>query len=45
MKLPTGFDFSRTIHGTDERIPVDALEFGTAAILKAMQGYLPPSGG
>lgn len=45
MKLPTGFDFARTIHGTDERIPVDALEFGTAAILKAMQGYLPPSGG
>jgi acetylornithine deacetylase/succinyl-diaminopimelate desuccinylase-like protein len=37
MQLPRGFDFTRTIHGADERIPVDALEFGTAAILKAMQ--------
>jgi len=39
MQLPRGFDFTRTIHGADERIPVDALEFGTAAILKAMQRY------
>jgi acetylornithine deacetylase/succinyl-diaminopimelate desuccinylase-like protein len=45
MMLPTGFDFARTIHAADERIPAGALEFGTAAILKAMQGYRPSPGG
>jgi acetylornithine deacetylase/succinyl-diaminopimelate desuccinylase-like protein len=39
MQLPAGFDFTRTIHAADERIPADALEFGTTAILKAMQRY------
>ncbi len=41
MQLPQGFDFSRTIHGADERLPVDAVEFGTSAILKAIHRYRP----
>jgi acetylornithine deacetylase/succinyl-diaminopimelate desuccinylase-like protein len=39
MRLPRGFDFSRTIHAADERIPADTLEFGAAAILAAMRRY------
>ncbi|WP_238314732.1 hypothetical protein, partial [Methylobacterium crusticola] len=27
MKLPRGFNFSRLVHGPDERIPVEALHF------------------
>lgn len=37
MKLPANFDFTQTIHGADERIPVDALLFGTEAIYNALQ--------
>lgn len=37
MRLPPDFNFSATIHAADERIPLDALEFGTQAILKAIQ--------
>jgi len=37
MQLPPDFNFSATIHAADERIPVAALEFGTLAILKAIQ--------
>lgn len=37
MPLPTDFSFASVIHGPDERIPVDALEFGTRAIVKAVQ--------
>jgi acetylornithine deacetylase/succinyl-diaminopimelate desuccinylase-like protein len=39
MQLPKGFDFTRTIHGADERIPAATLEFGAAAILEAMRRY------
>jgi acetylornithine deacetylase/succinyl-diaminopimelate desuccinylase-like protein len=41
MQLPEDFDFSRTIHGVDERIPIETLEFGTSTILKAMKRYRP----
>jgi acetylornithine deacetylase/succinyl-diaminopimelate desuccinylase-like protein len=41
MQLPEDFDFTRTIHGVDERIPVEALEFGASTILKAMKRYRP----
>jgi acetylornithine deacetylase/succinyl-diaminopimelate desuccinylase-like protein len=41
MQLPKGFDFTRTIHGADERIPAATLEFGAAAILEAMHRYRP----
>jgi acetylornithine deacetylase/succinyl-diaminopimelate desuccinylase-like protein len=37
MRLPEDFNFTRTIHGADERIPVDALEFGADAVYKALQ--------
>ena len=39
MKLPAEFDFSKTMHAADERIPVEALDFGTAAIYKALQRF------
>ena len=32
MKLPAGFNFWSGVHGADERIPADAVEFGTSAI-------------
>jgi len=34
--LPENFNFIQTIHAADERIPVDALEFGTHAIYRAL---------
>lgn len=37
MNLPEGFDFLQLIHGADERIPVESLDFGTRAIYKALQ--------
>jgi acetylornithine deacetylase/succinyl-diaminopimelate desuccinylase-like protein len=37
LKLPDDFNFIRTIHTADERVPVDALEFGLQAIFKAIQ--------
>lgn len=39
MKLPPEFDFSLTMHAADERIPVEALDFGTAAIYEALQRF------
>lgn len=39
MKLPPEFDFFETIHAADERIPVEAVDFGTNAIYKALQRY------
>ena len=37
MKLPRGFNFSRLVHGPDERIPVEALRFGAEAIYRLMR--------
>ena len=39
MKLPPDNDFLSSIHNADERIPVDALDFGTDAIFKALQRF------
>ncbi|HEY3343238.1 MAG TPA: M20/M25/M40 family metallo-hydrolase, partial [Anaerolineae bacterium] len=36
MQLSSGFDFTRTIHAADERIPVEALGFGANAIYNAL---------
>jgi acetylornithine deacetylase/succinyl-diaminopimelate desuccinylase-like protein len=36
MTLPADFDFSRTIHAADERIPVEAVEFGTESIYRVL---------
>lgn len=39
MPLPEGFAFEKTVHGSDERIPVDALDFGARAILDLLRRY------
>jgi acetylornithine deacetylase/succinyl-diaminopimelate desuccinylase-like protein len=39
MRLPEGFDFAKLIHAADERIPVDALEFGAEAVWRAVQRF------
>ena len=39
MRLPANMDFMGLFHGEDERIPVDALNFGTALMHKAVAGY------
>lgn len=39
MRLPRGFRFTELIHAADERIPVEALEFGTNAIYRVLQRF------
>jgi acetylornithine deacetylase/succinyl-diaminopimelate desuccinylase-like protein len=39
MKLPKGFNFFATIHAADERIPVEAVEFGADALYMLLQRY------
>lgn len=39
MNLDEHFNFVQSIHAADERIPVEALEFGTQAIHLALQRY------
>ncbi len=39
MPLPKDFNFTQTIHAIDERIPIDAVEFGTNAIYKVLQRF------
>ena len=36
MKLPPDFNFSQTIHGRNERIPIEALDFGSEAIYQLL---------
>ena len=45
MKLPPDFSFFETIHAADERVPVEAIDFGTHAIHRVLQRYgeCPPS--
>ncbi len=43
LRLPTGFTPIGLVHGADERVPVDALEFGTQAILRALQRFGEPT--
>jgi acetylornithine deacetylase/succinyl-diaminopimelate desuccinylase-like protein len=37
MQLPENFNFSQTIHTADERIPVEAMQFGSQMIFQALQ--------
>ncbi|MBV9688821.1 MAG: M20/M25/M40 family metallo-hydrolase [Ktedonobacteraceae bacterium] len=37
MNLPPDFNFLQTVHAADERIPVEAMEFGTHAIYEALR--------
>jgi acetylornithine deacetylase/succinyl-diaminopimelate desuccinylase-like protein len=39
MKLPVGFNFFETIHAADERIPVEAMDFGAKAIYELLTHY------
>jgi len=39
MKLPPEFDFLQTIHAEDERIPAEAVTFGTDAIYKVLHRF------
>jgi acetylornithine deacetylase/succinyl-diaminopimelate desuccinylase-like protein len=39
IQLPADFDFARTIHAADERIPVEALRFGAERIYELLQRY------
>ncbi len=39
MRLPEGMNFSRLVHAADERIPVEAVEFGARAILEALRRF------
>jgi acetylornithine deacetylase/succinyl-diaminopimelate desuccinylase-like protein len=39
MKLPADFEFWSTVHGADERIPADAVEFGANAIGEALRRF------
>jgi acetylornithine deacetylase/succinyl-diaminopimelate desuccinylase-like protein len=32
LRLPAGLDFAALFHGVDERVPVDALEFGAGVL-------------
>ncbi len=39
MRLPADLNFSQTIHGANERIPVEALDFGAEAIFELLMRY------
>ena len=39
MRLPEDFKFDKLLHAADERIPVDALEFGAEAVWRAVQRF------
>ena len=39
LKLPPGTNFSATVHAADERVPVEALEFGVQAMSTIMERY------
>jgi acetylornithine deacetylase/succinyl-diaminopimelate desuccinylase-like protein len=39
MKLPPGFNFLKTVHAADERIPADAVAFGADAICELLKRY------
>jgi acetylornithine deacetylase/succinyl-diaminopimelate desuccinylase-like protein len=39
LKLSAGFDFWSGVHGADERVPVEAVEFGADAIYRALERF------
>lgn len=39
MVLPEEFNFTQTIHAADERIPIEALDFGTEAVYEVLQRF------
>jgi len=39
MNLPAEFNFAQLAHAADERIPLEAVDFGTSAIFEVLQRY------
>jgi hypothetical protein len=39
MNLSPDFNFSQVMHSADERVPVEAIEFGTTAIYILLQRF------
>ena len=39
MNLPADFDFLKTIHAANERVPVSALQFGSEALFQLLQRF------
>jgi acetylornithine deacetylase/succinyl-diaminopimelate desuccinylase-like protein len=39
MQLPADLRFTELIHAADERIPADAVAFGTDAIVRVLERY------
>ena len=39
MTLPEDFNFTQTIHAGDERVPVEAIDFGTNAIYEVLRRF------
>lgn len=39
LRLPLGFDFTGMFHGVDERVPLDALEFGQGVLTDLLRTY------
>ncbi len=39
MPLPEDFNFSQTLHAADERIPIEAVDFGTNAIYEVLKRF------
>jgi acetylornithine deacetylase/succinyl-diaminopimelate desuccinylase-like protein len=43
LRLPADFNFWEGVHGSDERVPADAIAFGADAIHSALQRYGAPA--
>ena len=39
LRLPADFDFPGMFHGVDERVPLDALDFGHAVLVDLLRSY------
>jgi len=39
IKLPPGIEIEKLAHAADERVPIEALEFGTNAIYKLLHRF------
>jgi len=39
MQLPGDFSFMETVHAADERVPVEAVEFGADRLTEVLAGY------
>ena len=39
LRLPEDFAFTQLLHAADERVPVEAIEFGAEAVWRAIQRF------